>query len=151
MAILISDAIFQQIRNITNDVQDTFEQKPAIYKKDKEVLSRWNRDIKASRQYDDIEINILAVWENKSETESTNTTDRKGSMDLTKGYFIMKFDDAESKGIIDNLQNFLVKTPQDLVEIDDILYELEGVNLLGQLKDKYTVVKFHIRKQMKQT
>ena len=133
---------------------DTFFRKgdtgttPAIYKKDTEQIKRFNRDKSSTRVYTDIPVKVLVVWEGVG-TKAENNIDRKGSVDLSAGYFLLKYDDAETSGIVDANQNILVNTPQDLINIDTVDYEITGVNLLGQLRDKYCLLKFHISKRTK--
>lgn len=154
LTILIDDPDFADIRANLNDVMETFFRKgdtgtnPAIYKKDTNALQRFNRDRSLNRNYQSIPVKILVVWDGDG-TGSGNTIDRNGSVDNTKGYFLMAYDAAETAGIVDADQNVTITTPQDLITIDKIDYEITGVNLLGQLRDKYCLLKFHIAKRTK--
>lgn len=152
MAKLITDAIFAKIRKVTNDVQETFFQKTAVYRMDTNALQRFNSDMKSNRVYTDIDINIMCVWENESNTENSNdTADRNSSVDKTRGYVLTQYDEAVTAGLVDVQQFVKGNTPQDLIVFDGHTFKITGVNLLGQLKDKYTVVKFHIEKTIQKS
>lgn len=154
LTILISDAEFDDIRSNLNDVMETFFRKgdtgttACTYKKDTNQLKRFNRDRGLTRNYQDIPVKILVVWDSDG-TGAMNTIDRNGSVDISKGYFLIAYDAAETAGIVDSNQNILISTPQDLIIIDTVDYEITGVNLMGQLRDKYCLLKFHIAKRTK--
>lgn len=144
--ILITDAEFDDIRSNLNDVMDTMLQRPGIYKKDTEEVSRWGRDKSTTRVYTDIPLSILVVWGG----EDKNTQTRNGSYDGTQGYVLVKYDAALAAGIVSVGQQFTGETPQDLIQFSGVTYEITGMNLLGQLKDTDCVVKFHISKGLTQ-
>lgn len=145
---LISDSEFAEIREVINDVQDTFYGEDITYRMDNNTVTRWQKDIQLQRTYTDIICKGLAVWENKS-GDGEDTKQLIGSHDYTQGYVLIKYDEAQEKGIVDNTDNFVTKTPQDLIVFNGATYDITGINMIGQLWDKNCVVKIHIQKQLK--
>lgn len=145
---LISDSEFAEIRQVINDVQDTFYGEDILYKMDNNTITRWQKDVQLQRTYNDITFKGLIVWENSS-GDGEDKKKLTGSYDYTQGYVLVKYDEALQKGVVNNQDNFTTTTPQDLIRFNKIDYYISGINMIGQLWDKNCVVKIHIQKQLK--
>ncbi len=144
MAKLISDSEFAEIRTVINDVSETFLQKTVTYKLKTVSMDRMNRDRNEKGSFQDVNLDVLVVWdETEVETDRTN-----GVMDLSDGYLLVNWDYLETTPLLDS---GVLKTNigADRVIVDDKELILIGIEKLGQLKDTFTVLKFYIKKQLK--
>lgn len=148
MSTLLTDNDFDEIRSAIKDVTDTFMQKPIIYHLDSNTATRMMKDINTQRNFTAINLLALVVWENQN-NEGKNETSRVGDIDLTVGYVLINFEDAKVAGILNNLDELLINPPQDKISFTGMDYDIIGVNVIGQLKDKECLVKFHIQKKIR--
>lgn len=147
----LTDTDFTEIREVFNDVQETFYGTDLTYKMDSNTATRWMKDIEGSRQYTDKSLKCLVVWENTSSQEGSVNAVKKqlGAVDMTKGYILVRYDDCVTQGLVDGDKKFLTNTPQDKVIVDTIEYPIDGINMLGQWNDTNVIVKIHIHKEMR--
>lgn len=138
------DEDFAELRQLFNDTMDTFAQLTGTYKKDKNTADLWMRDINRKRGTDNVEINILAVWD----SDNKEVMDKTASVNLNAGFVLVKFDDCLSNGILsaDANKNIKINLPQDSLIFKGIEYSITGGTLIGQWKDEFVLVKFHIQK-----
>ncbi|RUP41614.1 MAG: hypothetical protein EKK63_04995 [Acinetobacter sp.] len=148
MSSLLSDNDFDEIRSAIKDVTDTFMQKPIMYHLDSNTATRMMKDINSERSYTVLNLLGLVVWENNNK-DGKNDQNRTGDVDLTIGYVLINFEDGEAAGILNNLDELLITPPQDKISFDGSEYKIIGVNVIGQLKSKECLVKFHIKKKIR--
>lgn len=148
MVKLISDAQFAQIRQVGNDVIETFGQKPVTYRLDSNAATRWNRDNATQRAYTDKELTGLVVWMDTPEKVATMQRET-GAIDFGDGYVLLAYDDCEPLGLIGSNTELLTNPPQDRVAFDGQEYYVQGVVKAGQLKDVEVVVKVYFSKELR--
>lgn len=145
MASIFEDQDFADFRELFNDIMDTFLRIPAVYKKDKNTATLFMRDIGRVRGTEDVNINILAVWDSNEK----EIMDKTASVNMLEGYILVKFDDCLANGILSTThKNLKINVPQDTIVFKGVAYSVTGATLLGQWKDQFTIVKFHISKNM---
>lgn len=146
MAILISDADFQLIRDTINDVVETFGQLAITYKKlDRRTNKRFNRGNQTEQTFTDYPLSGVLVWQ---VNEKTTQVDVFGKYDFSEGYMIFGFDAVEAAGLVDN-DNVTMEGEVDRIVIRGKEYQVIGVASKGQLKDKDAVVRVQIKKELK--
>jgi len=144
MAKLITDAEFAEIREVINDVSETFLQKTITYQLKVQSLSRMNRDRNDIGSYTDVSLSVLVVWE-QSEVAIDRTT---GSMDLSDGYALVNWDDLEAT-ILMTTGTLNTDIGADKLIVDGGVMEIIGIEKLGQLKDTFAVLKVYFKKTLK--
>lgn len=148
MASLLTDDEFAEIRETIHDVTDTFLRLPVIWKKDKNTATRMMRDIDHERQYDDINLQGLVVWEDKG-NKAILAKSLNGAVDLADGYVLFNYDDAQAAGVVTLTHNQIVNPAKDYLVFDNEKHEILGLNMLGQLKDKNCLLKVHFKKNIR--
>lgn len=146
MAILISDADFQLIRETINDVVETFGQLPITYRKlDRRTASRFNRDQQNQQTFTDYALLGLLVWQIN---EKTSKVDVYGKWDFSEGYIIFGLDALDTAGLVFQ-GDVTMEGEVDRVSIRGKEYQVVGIAQKGQLKDRDAIVKVQIKKDLK--
>jgi hypothetical protein len=141
MPSLLDPNTILQFRNAIKDVTDTFLQLPIVYRKAGGMPDRWGE--KDSQQF--INTNLLSMYVESDNQTSTVTTTAKGAYDVNDGYFLFNFDDLDALGLIQNgLPTFQPAT--DYIIANSETYEVLGAPPLGQLADRFTLVKVIVKK-----
>lgn len=148
MAKLIEDSEFQEIRDLANDLVETFGQRQITYRLYQDDFNRMNRDNINSKTHSDKVLNGVVVWlTDKSEMIES---ERTGSVDFSDGYVILSYDECVTNEMIDGTtKKVYMSAPRDLIAWEGVEYYIEGLFLVGQLKDKETIVKVYFRKKEK--
>lgn len=141
MPTLLDTNTVLQFRNAIKDVTDTFLQLPIVYRKASGMPDRWGE--KDSQQF--IDTNLLSLYVESDNQTNTATTTSKGAYDVNDGYFLFNFDDLDTLGLIQNgLPTFQPAT--DYIIANSETYEVLGAPPLGQLIDRFTLVKVIVKK-----
>lgn len=147
MAKLISQSEFAEIRVVLNDVQETFYGTQIIYKKDKNTVTRFQRDIEEQRTYVDYNLDVLVVW-NATGSSAEIVRNIIGANDENVGYCNVAYDEMLQAGLVDNDKNLVTKPAEDKLIINNKEYPILGLVKIGQLWDTEVVVKILFRKDI---
>lgn len=147
MAKLISQDEFTEIRTVLNDVQETFYGTQIIYKKDKNTVTRFQRDIEEKRTYVEYNLDVLVVW-NATGNSAEIVRNTIGASDENVGYCNVAYDEMLAKGLIDANKNLITKPAEDKLIINNKEYPILALVKLGQLWNTEVVVKILFRKDI---
>lgn len=145
---LLSSSEFAEIRDVLNDTMFTFFKEKAIYKMDSNTATRWMDDIEDMRNYQDIDLNCLIVWEG-SDKDAKIDVRTTGAHDFSKGYILVRFDDCFNNGIVNSDKNVESNPAQDKLVFKNTTYKVEGIVLVGQLENTDVLIKIFFSKDLK--
>lgn len=132
-----------QIRSAIRDVTDTFLQIPVIYQLKQNQIDRFNEDAKPPTiQYSLVCLQIFSP-------NGTVQMTKLGKYDLTDGYILFNYQYLKEKEMIDPNGNFIGNANADFFIIQGNTYEITAINLLGPLKDTYSLVQMLFKNNMK--
>jgi len=144
MTKLLTDSDFAQIRTAVNDISESFLQKTVVYKRKIESLDRMNRDLNVKGSFSDVNLDVLVVWE-QTEVVTDRTT---GTMDLSDGYILVNYDAIAATSLMISVK-LITNVAIDKIVLDGSEMRLIGIETLGQLKDTFTMVKFYVKRKLK--
>lgn len=144
MTKLLTDSDFAQIRTAVNDISESFLQKTVVYKRKIESLDRMNRDLNVKGSFSDVNLDVLVVWE-QTEVVTDRTT---GTMDLSDGYILVNYDAIAATSLMIS-GKLITNVAIDKIVLDGSEMRLIGIETLGQLKDTFTMVKFYVKRKLK--
>lgn len=146
MAGLLSDTDILEIRDAIKQTTDTFLRLPIIYHLREKNFDRLNPDLALSKT--DFELSALQVYD---KTSDTALVDKKtqGKIDLSEGYLLFNFEDLDTAGLIDSEGRFKGKATQDEFTAQGTLFEISGADALGQLDEKFSLLKLWFKRKMK--
>lgn len=142
----LSQNTIAKIRGAVKKTTDTFLQKDAVYRLKTQTVQRWGEGEGEATAYAVYNLKALYV-------ESDNDSDiimqkQIGNYNEAFGYFLFNFDDLDAIGLVQNGQP-VMNPNTDLITCDSVEYEVLGVHPLGQLVDRFTVVKVIVKKTIR--
>ena len=155
MAKFLTDSDFAAIREVVNDTVETFAQKPVLYKLSADqALERFGRDRNRIDNKNVYNLLGLVVW---NAPDAELKVEELGKYDFSMGYILFSWDYLDSEGLIvtgvdekgNNTSKPVFIPEKDIVTVEGEDLEVYGVIVLGQLKDKESVVKVYFKRDLK--
>ena len=125
---------------------DLFFGLTATYQRFEESTDTWEED-NIPRKLTEYQISVLQVFADDTDGEVEIT--KNGVKDLSEGYILINYQDAETANMIDTDGNFIGNPALDKIKVQNITFDIIGINLLGQFVDKFSLIKIQVRKRMR--
>jgi hypothetical protein len=149
MADLLTLGDYAEIEAAFGDIEDTFFKYPITLNIRGKKLSKFNKS--RAESYDTIPVNINALMVVDSRDKGAeNIRTAQGAMDMTEGYFLIKYSTAESSGLIGLADEILINGETDTVTWNNVEMVILGVNPIAPNKDSFHFLKLHYQKSLKQ-
>lgn len=137
----LSNLLIQKIRNVIKEYPtDMLMRLPITIQKVLPSLNRFGE----STNFELVEYELLGLQKEFNQASDITKEENIGKIDVADGYFLFNFDDFERAGLIVN--NLVLVDVTDFCIANAIKYQITSIHLLGQLVDKFTMVKILVKK-----
>lgn len=138
----LPNSLVEKIRKVIKDYPtDMLMRLPIkILKKSLPTLDRFGENTQTSF----VEYEILGLQKQFNENSDITKEENIGKIDVSDGYFLFNFDDLENIGLMVN--DVILIDVTDFCLANDTKYQITSIHPIGQLVDKFTMVKVLVKK-----
>jgi hypothetical protein len=137
----LSDLLVQKIRNVIKQYPtDMLMRLPIRIQKVQKTLNRFGEN----DNFELVEYELLGLQKEFNQSSDIVKEENIGKIDIADGYFLFNFDDLEEAGLIVN--NLMLIDVTDFCVANGIKYQITSIHLVGQLVNKFTMVKILVKK-----